>query len=187
GVMNAIKSKIEEGLLGPLVARIEIKEVKDLTNFSILQSPELVTVGASVEIEGMPEIKVTKVFTKKQSKAIVDAVAKSQIVLPSFSQPTTQHTKATSTTPELPQNFQQLLDVPMEITVELGRTEKHVQELLKMGPGNIIELDRLAGELVDVLVNGKLFAKAGVVVVDENFGVRIADIISREERISIVA
>ncbi|MDR3236988.1 MAG: flagellar motor switch protein FliN [Spirochaetia bacterium] len=76
-----------------------------------------------------------------------------------------------------------LLDVPMTLTVELGRTSRLVQEILGLGEGSIIELDKLAGEPVDLLVNGKLIAKGEVVVIDENFGVRVTDIVSPDERL----
>jgi flagellar motor switch protein FliN/FliY len=77
-----------------------------------------------------------------------------------------------------------LLDVPMTLTVELGRTTRLVQEILGLGEGSIIELDKLAGEPVDLLVNGKLIAKGEVVVIDENFGVRVTDIVSPDERLT---
>lgn len=85
---------------------------------------------------------------------------------------------------QAPHNIDLILDVPLVLAVELGRTEKQVREILALGPGSVIELDRLAGEPVDVLVNGKLIAKGEVVVVDENFGIRITDIVSRAERLS---
>ena len=68
------------------------------------------------------------------------------------------------------------------MTVELGRTKKQIREVLALGPGSLLELDKLAGEAVDVLVNGKLIARGEVVVIDENFGVRITDIVSPAER-----
>jgi flagellar motor switch protein FliN/FliY len=77
-----------------------------------------------------------------------------------------------------------LLEVPMVLTVELGRAERQIRDVLGLTPGSIVELDRLAGEPVDLLVNGHLIAHAEVVVVDENFGVRITDIVSPSERIS---
>lgn len=79
-------------------------------------------------------------------------------------------------------NIGLLMDVPLQITVELGRTRKLIREILELAPGSVVELDKLAGESVDVLVNGKLIAKGEVVVIDENFGVRITDIISPLER-----
>lgn len=79
-------------------------------------------------------------------------------------------------------NISLLMDVYMEMTVELGRTRKLIKEILGMGEGTIIELDKLAGEPVDILVNHKLIAKGEVVVIDENFGVRVTEIVSPMER-----
>jgi flagellar motor switch protein FliN/FliY len=79
-----------------------------------------------------------------------------------------------------------LLDVEMTMTVELGRTTKLVKDILGFGEGSIIELDKLAGEPVDLLVNGKLIARGEVVVIDENFGIRVTDIVSQDERFRTV-
>lgn len=84
---------------------------------------------------------------------------------------------------QTPQNIELILDVPMALTVELGRTERQIREILALGPGSVVELERIAGEAVDVMVNGKLIAKGEVVVVDENFGVRVTEIVSRAERV----
>jgi flagellar motor switch protein FliN/FliY len=81
------------------------------------------------------------------------------------------------------ENMGIIMDVPLEITVELGRTKKRIQEILEFTPGTVVELDKLAGEPIDILVNGKFVAKGEVVVIDENFGIRITDIISVEKRI----
>jgi flagellar motor switch protein FliN/FliY len=80
-------------------------------------------------------------------------------------------------------NINLLMDVTMELTVELGRTKKSIKDILGMGEGTVIELDKLAGEPVDILVNGKLIARGEVVVIDENFGVRVTEIISPMDRI----
>ena len=72
----------------------------------------------------------------------------------------------------------------MPLTVELGRTNRSVKEVLELSTGSIIELDKLAGEPVDILVNQRVVAKGEVVVIDENFGVRVTDILSQAERIS---
>ena len=74
-------------------------------------------------------------------------------------------------------------DVPLEVTVELGRTRKPIKEILEFNPGTVIELDKLAGEPIDILVNGKFIARGEVVVIDENFGVRVTDIINSDQRI----
>ena len=76
-----------------------------------------------------------------------------------------------------PENIDLIMDVPLEVTVELGRTSKSIKEILDFSPGTIIELDKLAGEPVDVLVNGKFVAKGEVVVIEESFGIRVTEII----------
>lgn len=81
-------------------------------------------------------------------------------------------------------NIDLIMDVPLQITVELGKSRKTIREILALGPGSVVELDKLAGEPVDLLVNGKLLAKGEVVVIDENFGIRITDIISPIERVA---
>ena len=81
-------------------------------------------------------------------------------------------------------NIGLIMDVKMEMTVELGRTKKLIKEILGMGEGTIIELDKLAGEPVDILVNHKAIAKGEVVVIDENFGVRVTEILSPMERVA---
>ena len=81
-------------------------------------------------------------------------------------------------------NIGLIMDVYMEMTVELGRTKKQIKDILGMGEGTIIELDKLAGEPVDILVNHKPIAKGEVVVIDENFGVRVTEILSSIERVT---
>jgi flagellar motor switch protein FliN/FliY len=80
-------------------------------------------------------------------------------------------------------NLNLLLDIPLKVTVELGRTSKQIKEILELSQGSVIELDKLAGEPVDILVNNKLIAKGEVVVIDENFGVRVTEIVSQWDRI----
>jgi len=80
-----------------------------------------------------------------------------------------------------PENIDLLMDVPLEVTVELGRTSKSIKEILDFSPGTIIELNRLAGEPIDILVNGKFVAKGEVVVVEENFCIRVTEIIKQKQ------
>ncbi len=75
------------------------------------------------------------------------------------------------------ENIDLIMDVPLEVTVELGRTNKSIKEILDFSPGTIIELNKLAGEPIDVLVNGKFVAKGEVVVIEENFGIRVTEIV----------
>ena len=76
-----------------------------------------------------------------------------------------------------PENIDLIMDVPLEVTVELGRTSKSIKEILEFSPGTIIELSKLAGEPIDVLVNGKFVAKGEVVVIEESFGIRVTEIV----------
>lgn len=80
-------------------------------------------------------------------------------------------------------NLDMLMDIPLNVTVELGRTKRAIRDILEFSKGSIIELDKLAGEPVDILVNNKLIATGEVVVIDENFGVRVTDIVSKTDRL----
>lgn len=80
--------------------------------------------------------------------------------------------------PYQPENIDLIMDVPLEVTVELGRTHKSIQDILDFAPGTIIELNKIAGEPIDVLVNGKYVAKGEVVVIEESFGIRITEIMN---------
>jgi flagellar motor switch protein FliN/FliY len=90
---------------------------------------------------------------------------------------------AAGATPEKDRNLNLILDIPLRVTVELGRTKMPVSELLNLTQGSVIELTKLAGEPMEVLVNDKLIARGEAVVVNEKFGVRLTDIISPSERI----
>ncbi|MDR1204487.1 MAG: flagellar motor switch phosphatase FliY [Peptococcaceae bacterium] len=87
----------------------------------------------------------------------------------------------------LPANIGLLMDVDLQLSVELGRTYKKIRDVLDFTTGSVIELDKLAGEPADILVNGKLLAKGEVVVIDENFGVRVTEIVSPEERLKYIS
>jgi len=85
------------------------------------------------------------------------------------------------------QNLDLIMDIDMEVRIELGRTRKKIREILELSEGSIVELDKLAGEPVDLLVNDKPFARGEVVVIDESFGVRITEILGVKERIESLA
>ena len=86
-----------------------------------------------------------------------------------------------------PPELERLYDVPVELAVEIGRTTMTIGETLSLAPGSIVSLNRLAGEPVDLLVNGKVIAQGEVVVIDEEFGMRITDIVSAQQRLSDAA
>jgi flagellar motor switch protein FliN/FliY len=95
---------------------------------------------------------------------------------------TAARSKASSTA-ATPANMDFILDVPIEVTVELGRTKLLVNELLKLGQGSVIELSKLAGETLDILANQKLVAHGEVVVINEKYGVRLTEVVSPMERV----
>ncbi|MCX8086987.1 MAG: flagellar motor switch protein FliN [Rhodocyclaceae bacterium] len=84
--------------------------------------------------------------------------------------------------PNASQGFELILDIPVQLTVELGRTKISIRNLLQLAHGSVVELDGLAGEPMDVLVNGTLIAQGEVVVVNDKFGIRLTDIITPQER-----
>jgi len=81
------------------------------------------------------------------------------------------------------ENLEVILDIPVTISMEIGRSKISIRNLLQLNQGSVVELDRLAGEPMDVLVNGTLIAHGEVVVVNEKFGIRLTDVISAQERI----
>jgi flagellar motor switch protein FliN/FliY len=83
-----------------------------------------------------------------------------------------------------PRRLDMLLDLPLDVSVELGRTRMSIQELLGLGPGSVVELDKVAGEPLDILINDRLVARGEAVVVNEKFGIRITDIVSPIERLT---
>jgi len=83
-----------------------------------------------------------------------------------------------------PRRLDMLLDLPLDVSVELGRTRMSIQELLALAPGSVIELDKVAGEPLDILINDRLVARGEAVVVNDKFGIRITDIVSPQERIA---
>jgi len=99
----------------------------------------------------------------------------------------TQPAKLEELSPEVssgpPPELDFILDIPLQVSVEIGRTKMLIKELLKLNQGSIIELEKFAGEPVEVYVNGKLMAKGEVIVVNDKFGVRITEIISAQERV----
>ncbi len=106
-----------------------------------------------------------------------DSVDVQKASFPDFDEPTSQ---------PLPQNIELVKDVPLKATVRLGKAQMKIKDILDLGEGSIIELDKLPGETVYLLVNGKLIAKGEVVVIDENFGFRVKDIVSPKERLSSI-
>ena len=101
---------------------------------------------------------------------------------------TSAQTLASSTVPEIndfqDSNLDRILDIPLVLSAQLGNTRMLIKDLLQLGPGSIVELDKLAGEPLDVLVNERLVARGEVVMVNEKFGIRLTDVISPTERVN---
>ncbi|MBN2652335.1 MAG: flagellar motor switch protein FliN [Spirochaetales bacterium] len=146
-------------------------------------------------INGLEDVNIIEVFSNDVAKGLISAPAQQQQSQqqdsnffgggPSMAANSVQFPNLNETRDSKEYgNIGLLMDVFMEMTVELGRTKKLIKDILSMGEGTIIELDKLAGEPVDILVNHKLIAKGEVVVIDENFGVRVTEIISPMERVS---
>lgn len=89
--------------------------------------------------------------------------------------------------PAASNNMDFILDIPMQVSVQLGTTRMLIRELLQLGQGSVVELEKLAGEPMDVLVNNKLVARGEVVVVNEKFGIRLTDVVSATERVQQLA
>ena len=173
-------------------------EVEDLIDSEIMQivpinvAREMVdnlmnSVNTTEETVAAPAVTPTKTAAAPQ----VQQQVQQQVAMPAPRQQPAQHVNvqpvqfAPLVQPTLPvteTNINLIMDVPLQVTVELGRTRKLIRDILELAPGSIIELDKLAGEAVDILVNGKLIAKGEVVVIDDNFGVRIMEIVSPLER-----
>ena len=200
--LNIMSEKIDRAIkTGP--PKIEV--VSDPAKLMLPSGDNLVKVSSSFNVEGLVTSNLIQIYPVSFIKEIVPSgppggdvsfEMSPQAAAPQAAQPagpTPQQTTVQQVqfpalniqgpTPEQQSNIQLLMDVPMQLTVELGRTRMLVQEILGLGEGSIIELDKLAGEPVDLLVNNKLIAKGEVVVIDENFGVRVTDIINPVERL----
>lgn len=92
--------------------------------------------------------------------------------------------EASPEAPEDPRRIDFILDITLDVSVELGRGRMEIQDILHLGPGSVVELSKLAGEPLDVLVNGRLIARGEAVIVGEKFGVRITEVVSKGERIA---
>ncbi|NFO04388.1 flagellar motor switch phosphatase FliY [Clostridium botulinum] len=137
-------------------------------------------------VEEKPIVQATTQKAEAEKPASIQA--KPIVEAPRVQQPIEVHEAAFETlvpgeTAQVPKNIDLILDVPLDISVVLGRTKKSIKDILSLSTGSLIELDKLAEEPVEILVNGKKIAYGEVVVVDENFGVRITSIVSNAERI----
>ncbi|AIY81249.1 flagellar motor switch phosphatase FliY [Clostridium botulinum] len=139
-------------------------------------------------VEEKPRVQATNQKVNVHEQVQTTIKAKPIVEAPKVQEPIEVHEAAFETlvpgdTSQVPKNIDLILDVPLDISVVLGRTKKSIKDILNLSTGSLIELDKLAEEPVEILVNGKKIAYGEVVVVDENFGVRITSIVSNAERI----
>ncbi len=113
------------------------------------------------------------------TSALAEQTAAARPVVPPVFEPLDAQPQGTGGT-----DIARILDVPVQLTVELGRTRLSIKNLLELGQGSVVELDGLAGEPMDIFINGYLIAQGEVVVVDERYGIRLTDIVTPSERIN---
>ncbi len=179
---------------------VEVTVLSQGTAFPLREAPSYLRIQIPFTVEGAVDAKINLLMPMPMAQSL-SRMARSQeqtsgraaptggMAMPSGPQPGQLGVKevafpslAAGPVPSQA-NMNLLMDVQMTLTVELGRTKMYIKEILGLGEGSIIELDKLAGEPVDLLVNGKLIAKGEVVVIDENFGVRVTDIVSPIDRL----
>ncbi|MEG6585891.1 flagellar motor switch phosphatase FliY [Dendrosporobacter sp. 1207_IL3150] len=184
-VKVAFRMEVEDLIDSEIMQILPLDISKDMVEnlFTAVQEPP--AVAQSPKASAAPPKAAEQPSTAYAQQAAVAAVPMQKRAQQNVAvQPVQFAPLAPNTIPVADTNINLILDVPLQVTVELGRTKKLIREILELAPGSVVELDKLAGESVDVLVNGKLIAKGEVVVIDENFGVRITDIISPLERAS---
>jgi flagellar motor switch protein FliN/FliY len=167
------------GLVDNTIDEEQLKsEIKSEVDTSVKEEFEKPAAGSNNSAQGAAQSAPNRQVPRHSQNRNIEnesAVNVQEAQFPQFSQAQTQ---------PLPNNMELIKDVPLEVTVRLGKTVMKIRDILDLGDGSIIELDKLAGEPVDLLVNGKLVAKGEVVVIDENFGFRVKDIISPAERLT---
>jgi flagellar motor switch protein FliN/FliY len=122
-------------------------------------------------------------FEEESSVAPAAAATPAAHSFDQLKKPATPAEPPAATHPRMDRSLDFILDIPLEVSVELGRTRMVINDLLQLGQGSVIELTKLAGEPLEILVNNKLVARGEVVVVNEKFGVRVTDIVSPMERV----
>lgn len=173
-----MSKNLNDQLFEPEISTEPAAELPDDLDALDKANTETVAMPAGADLSESTEETKTVDFT--------GAVSASEEKLPSAeaSFPQLKDDRVSSDKGNNSRNIDLLMDVPLEVTVELGRTKMAIKDLLDLSEGSIVELDKLAGEPVDFLVNGRLISRGEVVVIDENFGVRITEIISPAERLS---
>ncbi|MEK5215108.1 flagellar motor switch phosphatase FliY [Psychrobacillus sp. FSL H8-0487] len=175
-IMQLLPLEFGQSLVKSLIGEDEPELAATITEEKVYQAP--VQQQPSMQTQQVHEVpsQAPIQYTQQQTRPQAPPVEVQQAQFASFEAPSLSQNES--------RNLNLLLDIPLQVTVELGRTKRTVKEILELTSGSIIELDKLAGEPVDILVNNRHVAKGEVVVIDENFGVRITDILSQAERIN---
>lgn len=173
-IMQLLPLEFGLNLVKSLIGEEEPEVAATITEEKVYQAP--VQQQPTMQTQQTPEAPAQVQYSQQHSRPQPPPVEVQQAQFTSFESPSLSQNES--------RNLNLLLDIPLQVTVELGRTKRTVKEILELTSGSIIELDKLAGEPVDILVNNRHIAKGEVVVIDENFGVRITDILSQAERIN---
>lgn len=175
-IMQLLPLEFGQSLVKSLIGEDEPELAATITEEKVYQAP--IQQQPSMQTQQVHEVpsQAPIQYTQQQTRPQAPPVEVQQAQFASFEAPSLSQNES--------RNLNLLLDIPLQVTVELGRTKRTVKEILELTSGSIIELDKLAGEPVDILVNNRHVAKGEVVVIDENFGVRITDILSQAERIN---
>lgn len=197
----------EVDILPPNVALWDGNENNDYLQFD--SEDDVFKIAFSLTVEGLIESEIMQVFTRTSVEEIVsimmgdtgtaeeivmeeDTIFEQPVELPKqkpvaekivIQKPEFQELTPATDDRRVPRNLDLIMDVPLEFSVVLGRTKKTIKEILSFGNGSVIELKTLADEPLEIYVNGKLIAQGEVVVINENFGVRITNILSKEQRV----
>ncbi|MCZ8539545.1 flagellar motor switch phosphatase FliY [Psychrobacillus psychrodurans] len=173
-IMQLLPLEFGLSLVKSLIGEENTEVAATITEEKVHQAPA--QQKSTMQTQQVPEMPPQPQYNQHQSRTQAPQVEVQQAQFASFEAPSLSQNES--------RNLNLLLDIPLQVTVELGRTKRTVKEILELTSGSIIELDKLAGEPVDILVNNRHVAKGEVVVIDENFGVRITDILSQAERIN---
>lgn len=160
-LMQIIPFEFGKALARQLLDGVMVSEEAE----AVSQAQEIIPEPQPAPVPAQPQIE------QPEKKSERSKVSVKSFQYESFDEPKAEPAKSGD-------NIDLILDVPLQVTVELGKCKKNIKEILSMNTGSVVVLDRLAGDMVDIMVNGKLFAKGEVVVIDDNYGVRVTDIVA---------
>ncbi|MDR7415647.1 MAG: flagellar motor switch protein FliN [Armatimonadota bacterium] len=200
-MMGSASTALAEFLGSPVTIsppKVAVLETEEAVERLLQPSDEVVRVTFHLKVEGLPETTFYQIYEASVLPQLVERSTQAARRVAGSPPPPPQPSLASPAPTVRPVEFEPLeprrasspdrnldllLDVPLQVTVELGRTRMRIRDVLSLGIGAVIELERAAGEPVDLYVNDRLFARGEVVVIEENFGVRVTEILSPEQRL----